>query len=140
MPPYGQRGLSTPITMRSSGWDDDEFAILQHAAKMLDRHGTVTEIGWGVSDETDPWFCVTETSTGDLLLHVTCINWSFITFSDAISSPLRGSDLYMVVTEAVSRILRRRTTTGHVQEADANGMLQRWRNIPGLARKSLRIK
>lgn len=137
---WGECGLSTSTTMRSAGWDEDELAILQHAAKLLEQSGVVAEIGWDMSDEADPWFSVTDPFTDDVLLHITCLNWSFIALSDAISRPLRGGDLYMVATEAVSRVIRLRTTTDRMPDTAADGMLQQRRNIPRLTQKSIRIK
>lgn len=96
------------------GWSADELAKIRETIRPLARPGAEVDTGWGVSDEGDPWFAVTDAATGELILHLTRLNNSFTAVAPAIGRSLHARDLVTLVTESVRRLTQAPADTpGH---------------------------
>lgn len=89
------------------GWNADDLTSIRQAIQPL-AHGSGIgiETGWGISDEGDPWFAVTDAATGDVILHLARLNNSFTAVAPAIGNSLHARDLRTLVAESVRRLLR----------------------------------
>lgn len=88
------------------GWSDGELAAIRAATEPLAHSGRAIDIGWGMSDEGDPWFAVTDAASGDPILHLTRLNNSFTAVGPGLGGALHARDLHTLITESARRLLQ----------------------------------
>lgn len=93
------------------GWTADDLNEIRQAVERLALPGAALETGWGTSDEGDPWFAVTDAGTGELILHLTRLNNSFIAVAPALGGSLHARDLRTLINESIRRLLGRNADT-----------------------------
>lgn len=91
---------------RRSGWSGDDLADIRREVQLLAESGLAIDTGWGVSDEGDPWFAVTDARGGDLILHLARLNNSYTAVAPALGGSLHARDPRTLAAETVRRLLR----------------------------------
>lgn len=99
---------------RQPGWDAHELAAIRVTTQELDQPGAEIETGWGVSEDGDPWFAVTEAATGETILHLARVNHSFSAIGPALDGALHARDLRTLVVESVRRLRSRRVALSRI--------------------------
>ncbi|MCZ4368858.1 hypothetical protein [Sulfitobacter dubius] len=85
------------------GWSNQELADLYRTQRILALAGVTTEVDRGVSDEGDPWFVFID-SQGEVLVHFSRFDGSYLVSSPVQEKPIRGASLQDLVAEFSRRV------------------------------------
>lgn len=97
----------SPVLCRLRGWSSNELAKINQAVRELDDTGTRLETAWGMSDEGDPWFAVSDAASGNLILHLVRLDGTVTAITPDFDAPLRAGDLDTAIIESIGRLQRR---------------------------------
>ncbi|MGF1446370.1 MAG: hypothetical protein ACFBRM_09235 [Pikeienuella sp.] len=80
-----------PLFQARRGWTNDERAQFARIERMLQDAGFGIEVEHGVTEEGEPWCVFCAASTGDVIIHVACIDGRFMFDSTALPRPIEGA-------------------------------------------------
>lgn len=100
----GRTIFRSPVFHRIWGWTADDLARITQVVRELDDTGTKFETAWGISDEGDPWFAVTDAATGNLMLHLACLDNTVTAVMPTFGDIVRARDLDAALTTAKGRL------------------------------------
>ncbi|WP_417585832.1 hypothetical protein [Nitrincola sp.] len=94
---------SSDLPASTVGWSNQELADLYRTQRILALAGVTTEVDRGVSDEGDPWFVFMD-SQGEVLVHFSRFDGSYLVTSHMQEEPIRGASLQDLVAEFSRRV------------------------------------
>lgn len=73
------------------GWSNEERAQFARIERLLEDAGFAVDVEHGLSDEGEPWCVFCSRITGDVVIHVACIDGRFMFASSTLPRPIEGS-------------------------------------------------
>ncbi len=73
------------------GWTNDERAQFARIERLLEDAGFGVDVEHGLSDEGEPWCVFCSRITGDVVIHVACIDGRFMFDSSTLPRPIEGA-------------------------------------------------
>ncbi|GMG81875.1 hypothetical protein LNKW23_10880 [Paralimibaculum aggregatum] len=73
------------------GWTNEERAQFARIERILEDAGFAVDVEHGLSDEGEPWCVFCSAITGDVIIHVACIDGRFMFDSTTLPRPIEGA-------------------------------------------------
>ncbi|MEO0622950.1 MAG: hypothetical protein AAFU49_04080 [Pseudomonadota bacterium] len=73
------------------GWSNEERAQFARIERLLEDAGFAVDVEHGLSDEGEPWCVFCSRATGDVVIHVACIDNRFMFDSTTLPRPIEGA-------------------------------------------------
>ncbi len=80
-----------PLFQARTGWTNEERAQFARIERLLEDAGFAIDVEHGLSDEGEPWCVFCSRATGDVVIHVACIDGRFMFDSTALPRPIEGA-------------------------------------------------
>lgn len=74
------------------GWTNEERAQFARIERMLEDAGFGVDVEHGMSDEGEPWCVFCSRASGDVIIHVACIDNRFMFDSTTLPRPIEGAN------------------------------------------------
>lgn len=73
------------------GWTNEDRAQFARIERLLEEAGFAVDVEHGLSDEGEPWCVFCSRVTGDVVIHVACIDGRFMFDSTTLPRPIEGA-------------------------------------------------